>query len=79
MNLRNSLIIIVRYMMAQKSDEVRKGQRKTLQTIHKPYIYPLISLIFRALRNVGFAAQTLHKPYIKPYIETFQTLHKNYT
>ena len=25
MNLRNSLIIIVRYMMAQKSDEVRKS------------------------------------------------------
>ena len=30
----------------------KRGNKKTMQTIHKPYIQPYISLIFRALRNV---------------------------
>ena len=28
---------------------ILQGQEKTMQTIHKPYIQPYISLIFRAL------------------------------
>ena len=31
---------------------ILQGQEKTMQTIHKPYIQPCISLISRALRNV---------------------------
>ena len=61
----------------------KRGNKKTMQTIHKPYIQPCILLIYRALRNVQFEAQTIHKLYIEPYIEAFQTLHsertRNYT
>ena len=32
--------------------ELLPSQEKTMQTIHKPYIQPCISLISRALRNV---------------------------
>ena len=41
----------------------KRGNKKTIQTIHKPYIQSYISLIFRALRNVGFVLQTIHKLY----------------
>ena len=39
------------------------GNKKTLQTIHKPYILLFILLIIRTLRNVWFALQTIHKLY----------------
>ena len=52
----------------------KRGNKKTLQTIHKPYILLIIPLIIRALQNVLFVLQTIHKLYInytlkrsKPY------------
>ena len=64
-----------------------KGERKKLYKLYtKPYTEPYTSLIFRALRNVGFVLQTIHelytsyplkrsKPYTKgggkPYTERY--------
>ena len=52
----------------------KRGNEKTLQTLHKPYISPATLLIFSALYCVGFAfqnpAQTIHKPYTELYIES---------
>ena len=60
--------------------------KKLYKLYTKPYIQPYISLIFRALRNVGFVLQTIHelytnytlkrsKPYTKgggkPYTERY--------
>ena len=50
------------------------GNKKTLQTIHKPYILLFILLIIRTLRNVWFALQTIHKL----YTNYTQTIHKLY-
>ena len=50
-----------------------------MQTIHKPYIQPCISLISRALWNVWFAPQTLHKLYTKLYIQFLNTNQTNQT
>ena len=41
----------------------KRGNKKTLQTIHKPYILLFVSLIIRMLRNVQFVLQTIHKLY----------------
>ena len=57
----------------------KRGNKKTLQTIHKPYIQPCIPLIFRALRNVWFVLQTIHKLYTKPYIEPYTASVQNPT
>ena len=50
-----------------------------MQTIHKPYIQPCISLILCVLRNVGFVFQTLHKPCTKLYIQFLNTNQTNQT
>ena len=57
----------------------KRGNKKTLQAIHKPYIQPCIPLIFRALRNVWFVLQTIHKLYTKPYIEPYTASVQNPT
>ena len=51
----------------------KRGNKKTIQTIHKPYIQPYISLISRALRNVWFALQTIHKLYTNPTLKVKET------
>ena len=50
----------------------KKGNKKTIQTIHKPYNKPYICLISRALRSVQFAPQTIHKLYTELYTEPYR-------
>ena len=49
----------------------KRGNEKTLQTIHKSYIQPCILLISRALRDVQFVLPTLHKSYTNPTWQSY--------
>ena len=51
----------------------KRGNEKTIQTIHKTLHKPYISLILRALRNVQFALQTIHKLYTNPTLRVKET------
>ena len=57
----------------------KRGNKKTIQTIHKPYILLFISLNFQTLRDVQFEAQTIHKLYIKPCTEPYTASVQNPT